>query len=378
MPASINLTLLIGPNNPRPAPASLVEAINTIEIIQNVTGRSVFQITFAAGRSSSDQGNDQLLSSELLNPFNRLIISIRINTTSKVLMDGIITRQEFAPSNDPGESLLTITGEDVSVMMDLEEKSIEHPGMAEQDIVNQIISSYSQYGLVPQVIDPPVTDRPLPNERIPVQQGTDLEYIQSLAERYAYLFYIVPGPTSGQNTAYWGPPQLNAAPQKALTVNMGSLTNVDTINLQMNALAVTTVTGSVQDRKTNAIQPTQANSSTRQNLSAKPALRNQSFIRTTQFRETGRLQLQAGARAQAMLDKSVDRVITVNGELDSLQYGDILNFGKIVELRGVGYSYDGRYYVNSVTHVFRGGEYKQRFSLSREGLRTTITLVGNV
>lgn len=378
MPSSINLTLLIGQNTPKPAPGWLVESVNTIEIIQNVTGRSVFQITFAAGRSSNDQGNEQLLSSKLIDAFNRVIVSVTINAIPRVLIDGIITRQEFSPSNQPGESLLTITGEDVSVMMDLEEKSIEHPGLAEQDIVSQIISSYSRYGLVPQVINPPVLDRPTTNERTPVQQGTDLEYIQYLAERYAYLFYIIPGPTSGTNTAYWGPPQLNAAPQRALTVNMGSFTNVDTINLQMNALAPATVTGSVQDRKTNQIQSAQANNSNRLNLSAQPALQNQSFIRQTQFRETARLQLQAGSRAQAMLNRSIDRVITVNGEVDTLRYGDILTFGKVVELRGVGYSYDGRYYVNSVTHVFQGGEYKQRFSLTREGLGTTIMRVASV
>lgn len=378
MSTGINLSLFIGQNNPRPAPDWLVESINNIEIIQNVTGRSVFQISFAAGRSSSDQGNDQLLSSQLLNPFNRVIISIIINTMSKVLMDGIITRQEFAPSNEPGESTLTVTGEDVSVMMDLEEKSIEHPGLAEQDIINQIISSYSQYGLVGQITNPPISDRPTTNERTPVQQGTDLEYIQYLAERYAYLFYIIPGSVPGRNTAYWGPPQLNAAPQKALTVNMGSSTNVESINLQMNALAPAIVGGSVQDRKTNQIQPIRVNNSTLQNLSSQPALQNQSSIRTTQFRETARLQLQANSRSQAMLNRSVDRVITVNGELDTLTYGDVLNFGKVVELRGVGYSYDGRYYINSVTHRLTGGEYRQLFTLTREGLGTTIMQVARV
>ncbi|MBD2355989.1 hypothetical protein H6G41_15390 [Tolypothrix sp. FACHB-123] len=378
MLTGINLSLFIGQNNPQPAPFWLVESINNIEIIQNVTGRSVFQITFAASRSISDQGDEQLLSSQLLNPFNRVIISVVINAMPKVLMDGIITRQEFAPSNDPGESTLIITGEDVSVMMDLEEKSIEHPGLAEQDIINQIISSYSKYGLVGQIINPPISDRPTPNERTPVQQGTDLEYIQYLAERHSYLFYIIPGPVTGKNTAYWGPPQLNAAPQKALTVNMGSSTNVDSINLQMNALAPAIVGGSVQDRKTNQIHPIQVNDSTRENLSRKPALQNQSSIRKTQFRETARLQLQADSRSQAMLNRSIDRVITVNGELDTLTYGDVLNMGKIVELRGVGYTYDGRYYINSVTHRLGGGEYRQLFILTREGLGTTIMQVAIV
>ena len=37
-------------------------------------------------------------------------------------------------------------------------------------------------------------------------------------------------------------------------------------------------------------------------------------------------------------------------------------------VRGAGYSYDGFYYVRSVTHNIRKGEYQQSFTLTREGL----------
>ena len=39
----------------------------------------------------------------------------------------------------------------------------------------------------------------------------------------------------------------------------------------------------------------------------------------------------------------------------------------IVGLRGAGYSYDGYYYVKSVGHTINRKEYKQSFSLAREG-----------
>ena len=39
----------------------------------------------------------------------------------------------------------------------------------------------------------------------------------------------------------------------------------------------------------------------------------------------------------------------------------------LVGVRGVGNSYDGSYYVKQVTHRLKLGEYKQSFSLSREG-----------
>jgi hypothetical protein len=80
-------------------------------------------------------------------------------------------------------------------------------------------------------------------------------------------------------------------------------------------------------------------------------------------------------RAQARTDSSLDNVVTGNGELDALQYSDILIPRGLVGLRGAGYSYDGLYYVKRVTHTIRNGEYKQSFSLSREGVGSTTPVV---
>jgi len=44
-------------------------------------------------------------------------------------------------------------------------------------------------------------------------------------------------------------------------------------------------------------------------------------------------------------------------------------------VRGVGFSYDGLYYVRRVTHSFQRGEYTQRFYLSREGTGSLLPLL---
>jgi len=76
---------------------------------------------------------------------------------------------------------------------------------------------------------------------------------------------------------------------------------------------------------------------------------------------------QALARAQGQTDKSVDAVVTAEGELDVDRYGDLLQPRSLVGLRGAGYNYDGFYYVKSVTHKIRRGRYTQSFTLAREG-----------
>jgi hypothetical protein len=365
----INLTLLIGPTVPVPAPPMLTEALQSVEITHSDEGRSGFQITFQMGRSGpADMLDYPLLAIPLLKPCNRIILIVTLNATPRVLMDGIITNHQLSPASEPGASTLTVTGEDVSMMMDMEEKSVEHPAQDETVIANKIIMSYAMYGLIPVVIPPLVIDPPIPIERVPVQQNTDLGYLNEMAQRYGYVFYITPGPAPLTNIAYWGPPERLDMPQRALSVNMGPETNVTSINFQNNALSPTLLSGEVQDRTTNQSMPVRTFASTRPPLASQPALLTQSCVRQRRFRaEAGLNTMQAFARAQGETDASTD-VVTVDGELDALRYGDLLRARGLVGLRGAGYSYDGLYYVKRVTHNIRNGEYSQRFSLTREGV----------
>ncbi len=368
----IRLTLLIGPTVAVPAPPLLTESLQDVRVSFSDEGRSGFQITFQTGRGGPLGALDYpLLANPLLKPFNRVILIVTLSATPRVLIDGIITDLQFTPSNEPGQSTLTLTGEDVSAMMDLEDKSVEHPAQDETIIALKLILSYAQFGLLPLVIPPLAIDPPIPIERIPVQQGTDLAYLGEMARRHGYVFYIIPGPVPFTNTAYWGPPVRIGVPQRALSVNLGSETNVDRIDYRYNALGPTTVAGQVQDRVTNQTLPVRTLASLRPPLAAFPAwLVNQPNVRTTQLRESGLNAPQAFARAQGMTDAASDAV-EANGELDAVRYGDLLMPRALVGVRGAGYSHDGFWYVKRVTHLIRKESYKQQFTLTREGLGST-------
>ena len=362
------LTVLIGKGAPLPAPLLLMDNLDSVEVTHSDQGRSGFQMVFRAGRTRTDLVDYGLLTNPLLKPLNRVVLLVTFNAFPEVLMDGIITHSELNPGNAPGSATLTVTGEDVSIMMDLKERPVEHPAQPEAVIALKIIANYPKLGLIPVVIPPPTVDIPLPTERTPVQQGTDLQYLQDMAARFGYVFYVTPGPAPLVNTAYWGPPKRIGVPQRALSVNMGPNTNVATINFQYNALQPTFVEGRVQDRQTGQDMPVQTRTSTRIPLSSQPAALTQSDVRTRQFRQTGLNTVQAFARAQGETDASVDQVLTATGELDTGAYEAILKPRGLVGLRGAGYSHDGMYYVKRVTHRLRKGEYKQSFTLTRDGL----------
>jgi hypothetical protein len=374
-----HLALMIGPTVPLPAPPMLANALKTIEVTHTDEGRSGFQLTFDATRTGPTEMIDyELLTLPLLKPFSRVVIIVTFNAFPRVLMDGFITHQQVKPGAE-GSATVTVTGEDVSLMMDMEEKIAAHPAQPEIAIAAKIIATYAQYGLIPMVLPPVVMDVPIPIERIPVQHETDLAYLQTMAARHGYVFYVSPGPAPLTNTAYWGPPVRVGIPQRALSYNMGPNTNVSGLDFQYDALAPTTVSGKVQDRLTNAALPVQTFASTRlPPLAAMPALPlNMPNIRTTVPTDTSGLNIaQALGRAQAATDRSTDKVVTVTGELDATVYNDVLQTRGLVGVRGVGITYGGLYYVKKVTHkIERGNSYKQSFTLTREGIMTTTPVV---
>lgn len=366
------VALLVGPSVPLPAPVGVMEALDSIQVTTSDSGRSGFQLSLRVGRGRSDLLDYALQLGPLLQPFSRVVLIVSFGGLPEVLMDGIITNQQFSPGSEPGTSTLTLTGEDVSVMMDMEERSVEHPAQPEMAIAAKIIATYAQYGLIPMVIPPPSLDMPIPIERIPVQQATDLEYLIAMAERFAYVFYVMPGPAPLTNTAYWGPPIRAGIPQRALSANMGSQTNVNSIDFEHDGLAATTISGSVHDRRLNSSVPVQTFASLRIPL-ARPSLLAQRRVR--RFRGTGLDTMQAFARAQAETDRSHDQVVKASGELDALRYEAILKPRALVGVRGVGDTYNGFYYVQQVSHSISKGSYTQRFSLEREGTGATTPVV---
>jgi len=75
------------------------------------------------------------------------------------------------------------------------------------------------------------------------------------------------------------------------------------------------------------------------------------------------------------LMKGSANAISGNGSLDVLRYGRVLRSRMLVGVRGAGLAYDGLYYVDSVTHNIKQGEYKQSFNLSRDGLISNTPVV---
>jgi hypothetical protein len=362
----IHLTLLIGPAVPVPAPQAVMDAVTSVQVTSS-KDTSGFQLVFAVSKASLLMTT--LLPAGYFDPIStRVIVIATVAGMPQVLMDGVVTRQELGPSSEPGQSTLTITGEDLSALMDLIDLTgVPYPAMPEVARVYLMLAKYAAFGIVPAAVPPIPSDVPIPTDDIPTQRGTDRNYIRMLAGEAGYVFYVEPGPLPGQSIAYFGPDVRIPVPQPALSINMDAETNVDSLSFSFDGLQKKIVLYTIMDPVTHKVVipiPVPNLSILRPPLGAKLPI-------------PWRLEQQEGAAknnpakaAQEILGIlfNASDAITASGSLDVLRYGRVLRSRMLVGVRGAGLSYDGLYYVNSVTHNLKRGEYKQSFQLSRDGL----------
>jgi hypothetical protein len=362
--SSFTLLLMMGPVIAVPVPQPVIDALTSVQVTTSAGQASGFQLQFALSKSSPL--NRTLLPAGYFDPKIRVIIVVVVGGFPTVLMDGVITRQDVSPANDPGASTLTITGEDLTLVMDLEERRACYPAMPSNVQVSVICLRYVQYGLVPAAIPPLLVEVPNPIEKIPIQSATDLTYIRSLASEAGYVFYVDPGPVPGVNVAYFGPEIRVGVPQRALSVNMDAVSNVESMSFSFDGRARTQFTVDVTEpfTKMSIPVPIPDVGILRPPLALRPAL----ALKTAPLPDTSKLSpIKAALLGLAQTAQASD-AISGSGKLDVLRYGSVLKARGLVGVRGAGLAYDGLYYVKSVTHEIKRGEYKQSFTLGRDGL----------
>lgn len=363
-----HMLLMVGPAPlPIPAPLPVVEAVQRVQVTRGNQSTG-FQITFAVGKKSPLQL--AMLPAGYFDPIvTRIVVVVTFRGLPTVLVDGIVTQQELSPSDEPGMSTLTLTGDDLSVLMDVVQLKLAYPGMPAEAQAATILARYAAFGVTPLII-PSLSFTKLPNERFDQQTGTDLQYLRGLASQSGRQFYLEPGPAPLQSLAYFGPdprPVL-PVPQPALSVNSDFGSNVESLSFSLNGLAKRLPIVMTFDPITKKIPipiPVPP-------IGLRPPLGARLTPPSKVYFVDDAASKPPDELAQlilGLLTESSD-AITASGSLNVLTYGHILQPNQPVGVRGAGIAYDGLYYVNSVSCTLRPGEFKQSFQLSRDGLNS--------
>ncbi len=369
----INLTLMIGPGVPVPVSSDVLDALTSVQVTSKTDGPSGFQLQFTI-KKNSPLLTLFLLASGVQVPLVRVVIFVTINGSPQVLIDGVMTDHQISPGSGSQSPVLTITGEDLTRVMDyIDFTGIPYPAMPPEARVLIILAKYAIFGVIPMVIPSIMLDVPIPIDRIPIQQGKDLAYVRKLADDVGYVFFMKPGPEPGTSIAYWGPDIKVGVPQPSLNTDMDAYTNVESLSFSFNGDNATLPFVFIQEQYSKAPIPIPILDITPLNppLGLIPPIPKQFPI----IEGTAKLSpVQALLIGLAKAAKKADAV-SATGSLDTLMYGNVLQSRGLVGVRGAGTPFDGLYYVSSVTHNIKRGEYKQSFTLTRNGLISTVPSV---
>ncbi|HKG23559.1 MAG TPA: hypothetical protein VKC34_16785, partial [Blastocatellia bacterium] len=152
MAKGVHLTLMIGPAVPVPVSEDVLNALTGVQVTNRTDGPSAFQLTFSVSARSPLQ-TVFMLSAGASIPLVRVVIAVTVNGASEVLMDGVMTNHQITPGGEGGQSTLTVTGEDLTRVMDyLNFDGIPYPAMPAEARVLLILAKYALFGVAPFVV----------------------------------------------------------------------------------------------------------------------------------------------------------------------------------------------------------------------------------
>jgi hypothetical protein len=377
----ITTTLLIG-LPPLPAPPPLVQALQKIEIEASTEVASVFRLRFGLTQSPGfdwDLVGPQYQET-LFRPFTpiqiRVLVGIEIPET---IINGYVCGQQVLYDDEGGGSALEITGMDVTMLMNLQEKVMPWPNMPDAQIAQAIFAQH----LVTPMASPTLPSLIEP-EGTTTQRGTDIRFLRRLAQRNGYECFVQPQPQTGIDFGYFGPATNYPGPAEAvLNVRMGPQTNVSEFKIRYDMTRPTTALAMGLDVKTRApfafpaltpatpppvagLYPFGVPMGVEDAVLRSFGPQSQPMILPA---ETGEFMAPGLATAtQAIVNRS-SWAIVAEGTVDSSV--GVLRPGGTVNVRGVGIFFNGSYYLTRVSHSIDCDSYIQKFEARRNAVMMT-------
>jgi phage protein D len=357
--AEITYTLTI---DGLPAGAEVVDAIEHVEVERHLGMADILRLRLGVGLTEA--GDKWVIADDDVFPRLanvRLTVTMGLGAPTAVF-DGYVAETELDLSEDPGASSLTVVALDATCLLNLEERVREWPNMADSSIATMI---FGEHGLVP-VVDSTQPVRTQLDTTV-IQRDTDIRFLRHLAHRNGFDLYVKPTPVPGLVEGHFHRPLLDQPPQGVLSVSLGELTNVRSFKVRHQMLRPSSATVGGVDAKTVQRQTAVVNTTQHTEL-GRESLLGGDQPRTTALRALGLFQSgELQSFAQAAVDRSA-WALSVEGELETAVYGNVLDTGRTVLVRGAGAEHSGTYFVERVQHTLEGETYDQRFTLRRNAL----------
>jgi phage protein D len=342
-----------------PAPPELIGVIQHLEVEDHADMADMVRMSVAISVRDGC-GSWNVIDENTFQRLTKLRIEVNVGSgKTEPLIEAYVIETNADFANQPGQSALNVVAMEPTVKMNLKERVRAWPNMADSDIAEQIFNDHK----FATVVDPTQPSRD-ELDHTEMQRGTDIQFLQALAQRNGYECYVELNAESGKVEGHFHKPKLQQPAQGVLSVNMGEATNVNSFHARFDMLKPTTVQAANVDVHSKEQQTGDSDSLGDKALGSASTVSTddsrQVLLSGTALAQTGELQ----TAAQAEVDRS-SWAITAEGDVNTVAYGDVVRAKRPIMVRGAGRQFSGTYYVESVLHSFSGDGYTQHFTLRR-------------
>jgi hypothetical protein len=351
--------------NGTPAAPEFYTQLALLEIEETLGLPSAIQLRLPLGRTAA--GDLDFINEGYFQPFASIAVVVGVEGREECIFDGFVLSQRVHLERGITASTLDVWGQDVSWLMNLEEKTREWADMTAGGVANAI---FGEYGFTP-VPENTQDDTPAHTEagHTLMQRGTDAQFLRMLAQRSGKLMRVITREKAGEYFGVFAVPDLAAQPVCTLKLNDPESWNTSALDLSWDVTQPSAVKASQALFTDNTPDGAAADTSD----SGLPLLDERSLadfagqevsVRLTTFvDDVGAL----GVRARAVL-RDAGWFVKCEGESDLSRLKTVLRPGTVVQLDGLGIVLSGKYFLWSVRHVISPEAHRMRFVLSRNAV----------
>jgi uncharacterized protein involved in type VI secretion and phage assembly len=194
--------------------------------VERVRHMTTYRIRFAL--SIDGEGDLALLGDSRLAPGSKLGIVVPDGSGQAMLVNGPVFGHQVHLDHGAGGAYVDVLGSDQSLAMDRESRAKVWAGQLDSEAVSSILGGYE---LTPDVED--TAARHDEEKHALIQRATDWAFVQRLARRNGFLFWVTSDPTTGMSTGHFKRPDLSDEPAQTLVINQAQ-PNITRFDLHWN------------------------------------------------------------------------------------------------------------------------------------------------
>jgi phage protein D len=345
-----------------PVTSDFYDALASVEVEENADMPDALRLRLPVSTKDKDL---TWVGDAKLKPFaNVAVVVTDENGSTQCIFDGYVLAHRVHLEAGITASTLEVTGQDASVLMQLEEKSREFSGMTHGGVANQLFGEHGFSTAARNTED----DSPSATEdtHTLMQRSSDLEFLQRLARRTGRWCRVACGAKAGNRVGYFAPPDVKGSPVLTLNLNDPDKSQVKALDFMWDVARPTKVAAQQASLTDTEAVSADTNDS---GLSAldKRDLRTFAGRDRTVMLTAAADDPELAGRARAVL-RDAGWFASCEGSANLAVTKIVLRVGDVVSIEGVGTLLSGKHLVKRVRHTITADSHQMAFTLIRNAV----------